>query len=315
MPRVKFPAWSGWGSSKTARRLLTWSRESFTRPPTAENTGTPSGEGTTWHAMLSIDPRDSNVLYVSTGLFDRDAANEDPRGGNLGGVGILKSTDGGKTWRVFNQANGLNNLYVGTLFMNPANPDVLLAGTGIAGPGGIGTNYGRLPVNRRRRVLATGAARSPDAPISAVEFASRTRTLPMPAGPSGVYRSNDMGRTWQKQTQGNFWGAPGTRAGFPIDFQVDPRNPDRIFANNYGGGNFLSEDGGKTWTIASQGYTGAYLHDIAVNPQDRDNIFVIGRTGPFRSYDQGNSWEGLDQRTGGPGRRMVRRRHRPAKPG
>jgi photosystem II stability/assembly factor-like uncharacterized protein len=240
---------------------------------------------------ILIDPRDSNVIYVSTGLFDRDAANEDASSKNLGGVGILKSVDGGKTWRVFNQANGLNNLYVGTLFMNQTNPDVLLAGTGVAGPPGAGPTMGAY--------LTTNGGESwqqvlqSPAPVSAVEFAQSNPNIAYAGSPNGVYRSNDMGKTWQKQTQGNFWGAPGTRAGFPIDFQVDPRNPDRMFANNYGGGNFLSEDGGKTWIIASQGYTGAYLHDIVVNPLDRENIFVIGRTGPFRSYDRGASWEGL----------------------
>lgn len=236
-----------------------------------------------------VDPGNSNVVYVSTGLFDRDAANE--AGGSLNGVGILKSTDGGRTWKVFNQSNGLQNLFVGTLFMNQANPDVLLAGTGVAGPAGQSPTMGAyLSTDGGEhwiQVLKTST------PISAVEFAQSDSNIAYAGGPEAVYRSTDMGRNWTKQTPGNFWGAPGTRAGFPIDFQVDPRNPDHLFANNYGGGNFLSEDGGKTWAVASHGYTGAFLHGIAVNPLDRDNVFVIGRTGPFRSPDQGISWQGL----------------------
>ncbi len=238
-----------------------------------------------------IDPRDSNTLYVSTGLFDRDAANENPNTGDLAGVGILKSTDGGQTWRVFNQANGLKNLYVTSLFMNPSNPDVLLAGTGLAGPAGQNTNLGAY-LSMDGGETWQYVLPSP-VPISAVEFSSSNPNIAYAGGPAAVYRSEDTGKTWKKMTVGNFWGAPGTQSGFPIDLQVDPRNPDRLFANNYGGGNFLSEDGGKTWVIASQGYTGAYLHGIVVDPQDRNNIFVIGRTGPFRSYAQGNAWEGL----------------------
>ena len=236
-----------------------------------------------------IDPNDSNILYVSTGLFDRDAANE--ADGSLNGVGILKSTDGGKTWKVFNQNNGLKNLYVGSLFMNQNDSKVLLAGTGVAGPAGQNTNLGAyLSTDGGEHwtyVLPTTT------PISAVEFSQKDPNIAYVGGPEGVFRSVNYGANWTKQTQGNFWGAPGTRAGFPIDFQVDPRNSDRLFANNYGGGNFLSEDGGKTWTVASNGYTGAFLHDIVVNPQDRESILVIGRTGPFRSTDNGTTWQGL----------------------
>jgi photosystem II stability/assembly factor-like uncharacterized protein len=242
---------------------------------------------------IIVDPRDSNKLYASTGLFDRDAANESPTGGNLGGVGVLKSTDGGQTWRALNESNGLQNLYVGSLIMNPANPEVLLAGTGVAGPGGIGTKMGAYLSTDGGESWQLVLPEPLSAPISSVEFAQSNPNVAYAGGPAAVFRSNDMGRTWQKQTPGNFWGAAGTRAGFPIDFQVDPRNADRIFANNYGGGNFLSEDGGRTWSVASQGYTGAYLHGIVVNPKDANNIFVIGRTGPFRSSDGGRTWQGL----------------------
>src|ERR1019366_3992545 len=62
-----------------------------------------------------IDPGNRNLLYVSTGFFDREDAQSNPVANLAGGVGILKSTDGGQTWRVLNQTNGLGNLYVGSL--------------------------------------------------------------------------------------------------------------------------------------------------------------------------------------------------------
>jgi photosystem II stability/assembly factor-like uncharacterized protein len=75
--------------------------------------------------------------------------------------------------------------------------------------------------------------------------------------------------------------------------QCDPRDTNRLFANNYQGGAFLSEDGGATWVNASQGYTGAQVFDIVVDPLDSMRVYVIGRSGGWRSDDGGTTWVGL----------------------
>jgi hypothetical protein len=49
-----------------------------------------------------IDPTDVNILYAATGIFDREASNSDPTTNTAGGVGILKSTDGGASWAPVN---------------------------------------------------------------------------------------------------------------------------------------------------------------------------------------------------------------------
>lgn len=108
-------------------------------------------------------------------------------------------------------------------------------------------------------------------------------------------RSEDGGYTWRRVTGGEQgWGPPGVRAGFPIDIQVDPRDPNRIFINNYGGGNFLSEDGGQSWTVASLGYTGAQVRAITVDPAQPSRVFAAARSGIFVSNHGGISWEGLN---------------------
>ena len=83
-------------------------------------------------------------------------------------------------------------------------------------------------------------------------------------------------------------------SGFPIDFQADPRDPYRIFSNNYGGGNVVSEDGGRSWTAASKGYTGAQVRDIAADPASPGRVVVACRSGAFKSLDGGGSWTGLN---------------------
>lgn len=236
---------------------------------------------------ILIDPRNTEVLYLSTGIFDREAANSDPQAGLPGGEGVLKSTDGGVTWMNIN--NGLNNLYIGSLFMHPSNPDILLAGTG------NNQYHDQAGVYLSEDGGATWNQVLRDDIIESVEFASSNPSIAYAGSASAIYRSEDGGQMWKRVSGGdeNGWGAPGIRAGFPIDFQVDPRNPDRIFANEYGGGNFLSEDGGQTWVDASRGYTGAQVRAIAVDPNQPGRVIAAARSGIFISYDGGSNWQGL----------------------
>jgi photosystem II stability/assembly factor-like uncharacterized protein len=233
-----------------------------------------------------IDPRNSEVLYVSTGIFDREAANSDPQKRTPGGVGILKSIDGGKTWQQIN--HGLANLYVGSLFMHPSNPDILIAGVGnVTYPDGSGVYLSTDGGATWQRTLDAYV-------INSVEISSSKPSIAYAGNFQETYRSEDGGWTWNKVSPASGgWGPDGILGGQPIDYQVDPRNPDRLFANAYGGGNFLSEDGGSTWVDASQGYTGSMVRDLLVDPTSPAHIFAAARSGIFVSRNGGKSWSGL----------------------
>jgi photosystem II stability/assembly factor-like uncharacterized protein len=235
-----------------------------------------------------VNPEDPQVVYVSTGIFDREAANSDPLSGEPGGEGVLRSTDAGETWVGVNQ--GLENLYVGSLFMHPQDPDVLLAGTGNNQYWELGGIYLTTDgADSWTRVYGGELAN-----VNSVEISESDPQTAYAGGDAMILRSQDGGRNWIKVSQGEQgWGAPGVRGGFPIDFQVDPRDPNRIFANNYGGGNFLSEDGGRTWAVASHGYTGAQVRSLAVDPQEPGRVYAAARSGIFVSGDGGGVWSGL----------------------
>lgn len=254
------------------------------------------------------DPRDPDVLYVSTGLFDRGAVGEgDPETDPLGGIGILKSVDGGKTWQAQNEANGLEMLYLGSLYMHPENPDVLLAAAGhttadrlafferyIRENGHTPSGVFRTEDGGEHWTRVLTSARAGEV-FASVEICTAVPNIAYVASQVAVYRSQDAGQTWSQVSAGESdWGAPGVPAGFPIDIQCDPRNPDRLFVNNYGGGNFLSEDGGRSWANASQGYTGAQMRQVAVDPWDPARVYAVGRSGIWRSDDGGASWIGLN---------------------
>jgi photosystem II stability/assembly factor-like uncharacterized protein len=231
-----------------------------------------------------IDPTDPEIVYLSTGIFDREAANSDPETGIPGGAGVLKSTDGGATWAAANQ--GLGNLYVGSLYMHPDDPRILLAATGnnqYHEQGGIYLSTDGAAT--WSHVLAGEG-------MQAVEFTSEP-AIAYAGNEAGIFRSDDGGRTWNRTTDPGGWGPPGIRPGFPIDFQADPGDPDRVFVNNYGGGNFVSTDGGYTWEAASAGYTGAQTRDITVDPTAPGRTYAAVRSGLYVTDDGGHEWRGL----------------------
>ncbi len=249
-------------------------------------------------ALYLDQPSEYQRVVCLYGIFDREAKNSDAATGDPGGEGVLKSTDGGETWTRAN--NGLKNLYVGSLFMHPTNPDILLAGTG---------NNAYLQ-DRGAYLTVDGGANWKqvlvDDTITSVEFATSDPSIAFAASADSVYRSEDGGMSWKRVGNGGMditstapgdlpkWGAPGARGGFPIDLQVDPRDPDRLFANAYGGGNFLSEDSGETWSDVSRGYTGAQVRAIVVDPGQPGRVIAAARSGLFVSSDGGTNWQGLN---------------------
>jgi photosystem II stability/assembly factor-like uncharacterized protein len=236
-------------------------------------------EGDNLARYIWVDSRNSNRLYVSTGLFDRDAANSDIPEGEWGGVGILRSDDGGQTWTVLDQDNGLGGLYIPSLFMHPDDPDTLVAAvTYPADPGGEGVYVTHDGGNTWEKILGVEQWMGMDA----VEIATGNPDVWYAAAESIIYRSDDAGKTWQ-----NFPLKTAVRyGGLPIDLQVDPRDPYRIFQNAYGGGNMMSADGGQTWVEATRGYTGAGIGTLLVPPGPGWTVFANG----FHSDDGGVNW-------------------------
>ncbi len=250
-----------------------------------------------------INPHNHNILYISTGIFDREAANTNVDKNEPGGVGVIKSIDGGQTWNNLDSEEGLTGLYVGSLFMNPQNPDMLLAGTGhdywSAAYDQGGTEFSSGGVFLTEDGGATWTQTLSHIQIYSVEYCLGNPNIAYAAGPYAVYRSEDSGYTWELIsgggiTYGEYWGPPGVVAGFPIDIQCDPRNTDHLFVNNYGGGNFLSEDGGRTWVDTSSGYSGAMVFGgLALDQGKPSRIYAGARSGLFRSDDGGLRWLGL----------------------
>jgi len=242
-------------------------------------------EGGSLARVIIFDPVDPDILYASTGIFDREAY-------NMIGEGVLKSTDGGDTWTNIN--NGLENLFVGFLEMNPQDHNTLICAAGnnqYYKGGGIYLTHdgGQL----WERILSTDEVYG--VAFTVATFSPSDPEIMYAGSNIAFYRSDNGGQSWQRFNKANeeCYGPPGVRAGFPISAVVDPDNSMVVFANNYGGGVFKSVDGTETWIESSTGYTGANIHQAIVSPTDQNTVFAVGRSGPYVSYDGGQKWQGL----------------------
>lgn len=241
-----------------------------------------------------VHPQDHNLVYASTGIFDREAANSDPITLKPGGVGVLRSKDGGETWEELGAANGFDagDLYIGSLFMHPENPKILLAA---AGNDGYSLHLGRTlgGVYRTADGGDTWTETLDGHNFSSVEICLGDPNIVYASARTGFFRSSDGGQTWQQMAM-EHWGPPDVVVGWPIDMQCDPRDVQRILVNAYGGGVFLSEDGGQTWVMSSKGYSGALMRYVAVAHDDPGKVFVSARSGVFASQDGGENWYGVN---------------------
>jgi uncharacterized protein (TIGR03437 family) len=212
---------------------------------------------------IAIAPNNPNLIYAATGAI---------RG--YYGSGLLKSTDGGTSW---------------TLLTGPASATVPQR------PAFINSAMQRIaldPTNANTVYVVTssgelGSASSADADV--------------PLGQRGIFKSTDGGATWALlDVAGNSGQENGT------DVMLDPLNKDRAYAafdgnSPNGGGIYVSENAGQSWTKAANGLPATFQRITlasgpAVAPSTNATIYAaIGNNarnlvGIFKSTDNGASW-------------------------
>ena len=263
-------------------------------------------EGDNLVRYVFIHPDIEETLFASLGIFDREASDSEcslaePFHGS-GGVIKLEKQDSGWDWWFMN--NGLTDMYVGTLAVHPEDPNIMLAGAGNTAcswyeyPTGVWNQTGGVFLTTDGGV--TWDRTLSDEIITAVEFSPNNPDRAYAGGQHKIYFSINGGVDWTPISGiSSDWGPPGAPAGFPIDFLIQPGtgtgpdDPEIIFTNNYGGGNVKSIDGGVTWELASTGYTGALMLDVAVDPHLPHIVYGAARNGFFQSLDGGETWNGL----------------------
>jgi photosystem II stability/assembly factor-like uncharacterized protein len=120
-----------------------------------------------------------------------------------------------------------------------------------------------------------------------------------------VWRSDDLGETWQETPNGAVRFPEDTGATLARVWQLAPGAEDEVvYAGTEPGAIFRSEDRGETFTLEralwdhphrtewNEGYGGQAFHTILPHPTDRDSVIAaISTGGVYRTRDGGKSWE------------------------
>jgi len=251
---------------------------------------------------LVIDPSDSKTLYAAS--YQRRRT---PWGFNGGGPGsgIWKTTDAGKTWTRLEGAGLPTNVFgrIG-LDVSRSNPNVVYAqlevgrsggtgggadanpgGPGAAGGGGRGGGGGGRggAGGGGGGAGAGGGGQAAGGAGGGGGFGGgQNPNQPPDPKRSGIWRSNDKGKTWEFRSNEN------NRPMYYTQIRVDPTNEEIVYT---GGLNCSkSTDGGKTFR-PMQGVAHSDHHAIWINPKNGNNLIVGNDGGLDVTYDQGATWE------------------------
>jgi photosystem II stability/assembly factor-like uncharacterized protein len=152
------------------------------------------------------------------------------------------------------------------------------------------------------------AARGPHAPgsagqgkpafehVHALALTGDGRTLFLGAH-SGLFRSEDGGRSWQPVA------LPSTHPQVDV-MAVTPHPEDArtVYVATHEAGVFRTTDGGQSWHEASAGLGGLDVHGLAIDPREPQKLHAAVRgpgEGIYRSTDGGTRWVRVDDGPGG----------------
>ncbi len=277
---------------------------------------------------IAVAPSDANVVYVGTG-------EPDIRSQHSYGIGMFKSTDGGKTWshiglegtrqigRVVVDPANANRVYVAALgHVYDSNPD-----RGVYRSLDGGKTWKKILAHAKDPNNVGAIDLAIDAKNPRVVYASlwATRRPPwsvyapsnMPGG--GLYKSTDGGDTW-KQLSG---GLPTDEFVGKIGIAIAPSNNNRLWAvvDDLGtgiarggggggggagagskGGVYISDDAGANWKLVNSENRlwgrGWYFEAVTVDPANPDRAYVIN-TATYMTTDAGKTFTPIKGAPGG----------------
>lgn len=272
---------------------------------------------------LVIDPKDPNILYAATWHRERRAWNFVESGS---GSGIYKSTDGGKTWALlthkksgFPVGEGVGR--IGLDITQIKGKTVLFAALdnyfrrdkeeeeqdqltkdelrNMSKEDFLDLekwkvkdylSQNRFPEEYSAEKVLKMIKNDKITPLALVEYVEDANSMLFDTPVIGleVYRSDDLGKTWQKTHSDyidNVYNSYGYYFG---QIRVAPQNPQKLYV--MGVPVLRSDDGGVSWKSINGDNVHADHHALWINP-NRAGHLVLGNDGGVNiSYDDGENW-------------------------
>jgi photosystem II stability/assembly factor-like uncharacterized protein len=233
-----------------------------------------SGLGNLFINDLLIDPTNTNNILAAVG-----------RGSLVGepGGGVYRSTDGGSTWNLVQEAGT-----IWSLALTPQNPSVIYAAGGPpvfkSTDGGATWAPAFVPGTELVNIEARGVTVNP-ADANIVLLAGNTE-----GGQGQVFRSTNAGASWDRVLVDQ-------AAILDISFVQDLRAGVLAFFGNLVGV-FRSSDTGLTWQRVTGNLGDITVLDVEPDPLDGNEVAAATESGVIRSTDAGATFSQLDTTLG-----------------
>jgi len=218
---------------------------------------------------MAVDPTDSNILYLGSGLS------------------LYKSNNQGSTWEKLNLIPKFTSIYA--IAINPANPAIIYVGTEFKGA------YKSIDAGSSWTQIFPGEDTIGITRTIAIDLANPDTVYIGASNGSlyqGVYKSTDGGNSWVQKNNG----LDILTSAYSLT--IDPNNSNIIYlaTANSTFPIYKSIDAGETW---ARSYTGIDPVDggvgkVEVDPTDSNTLYAAALWEVYKSTDAGQNWMSLD---------------------